>query len=182
MQNIFIFHCSNGNPNKHWYPWLEKKLKNKNTNIFIPEFPIGKNQFLNNWIKNLSSYKQYLNNSILIGHSLGAPFILNILNTCNIKVKAVFLVSGFIGELSVDEPNIKDFAENNFNWKKIINSSNKFYIIHSNNDPYVPLFKANELSKYLKTNVIMINNGGHFTESVGYKKFDLLLEYIKKEL
>ncbi|NQV00281.1 MAG: serine hydrolase family protein [Parcubacteria group bacterium] len=182
MQNIFIFHGSNGNPNKHWYPWLEKKLEGKNTKVLIPEFPIGKNQYLNNWLKTLDSYKQYLNNSILIGHSLGVTFIINILNSRNINVKAVFLVSGFTGELSVDEPNIEDFSEKDFNWQKINNSCNKFYVVHSNNDPYVPLNKAQELSKYLKTKIIIVKNGGHFTEGSGYKKFDLLLEYVKKEL
>lgn len=181
-KTAFIIHCSNGNPNRNWYPWLKKELENKGFQVFAPQFPIGKDQNLNNWLNTLKEYKQYLNNSILIGHSLGVSFILNVLNNWDIKAKATYLVSGFIGKLNVDEPNIEDFSDKTFNWYKIRTNCKHFYIFHSDNDPYVPLSKAQELSKYLETKVILVKNAGHFSESSGYKRFDLLLKYLEKEL
>ena len=179
MQNIFIIHGSNSTPNKHWYPWLKKKLEKRGFKVFVPEFTIGKDQDLNSWLNTLESYKKYLSGSIMIGHSLGAPFILNVLAKWNYKLKAAYLVSGFVGKLNVNEPNIDDFANKDFDWIKIKTNCDKFYVINSNNDPYIPLRKANELAKYLNTNVIVIKNGSHFQKKSGYNKFKLLLKYIE---
>lgn len=45
----------------------------------------------------------------------------------------------------------------------------KFYIYHSDNDPYVPMKKATELAKKLDSKIIEIKNAGHFNEKAGYK-------------
>ena len=79
IQTAFIIHGSNGNPNKHWYPWLKEELEKLGLKVFAPQFPIKDEQSLDNWLKTLEPFKKYLDNSILIGHSLGVPFILNVL-------------------------------------------------------------------------------------------------------
>jgi hypothetical protein len=184
VQTAFIIHGSGGNPNRHWYPWLKEKLEERGLQVFVPQFPIDEeNQILENWFKTLEQFKENLENSILIGHSLGAPFILNVLNQWNCKIKVAFLVSGFVGHLEVkDEPNINDFSERKFDWDKIKSQCSKFYIIHSDNDPYVPLEKAKELAQKLGVEVILVKNGAHFQSQSGFDKFDLLLEKIENEL
>ncbi len=181
---VFIIHGSGGNPGKHWYPWLKRELEKKNVQVFAPQFPIDEeNQTPDNWLERLKPFKEHLDNSILVGHSLGAPFILNLLDQWSYKIKAVFLVSGFKGYLNAeDEPNINEFSEKDFNWDKIKSQCNKFYVIHSNNDPYVPLENAEELAQKLGTEVILVKNGAHFQAESGYDTFELLLEKIKDEL
>ena len=95
-------------------------------------------------------------NSIVVGYSLGSAFLLNILEN-----------------LDVDK---------SFDWQKIKQNCPKFFVFHSDNDPYVPLEKAERLAKNLGVNVILVKNAGHFNEKAGYTKFELLLEKIKKEL
>ncbi len=48
---------------------------------------------------------------------MGTFFILNVLDQWDRKVQAAFLVSGFTGYLEVDEPNIGDFSEREFDWE-----------------------------------------------------------------
>ncbi len=55
-------------------------------------------------------------------------------------------------------------------------------VFHSDNDPYVPLKKAEELAKNLGVKVSLVKNAGHFNEDAGYTKFELLLEKIKTVL
>ena len=125
--------------------------------------------------------RAYLKNSIIIGHSLGVPFTMNVLNQWEIKIRAAFLISGFTGELDVkDEPNISDFAEELFNWQKIKENCRHFYIIHSDNDPYVPINKAEELARNLETKVILVERGEHFQAQSGFITFNFLLKKLIK--
>lgn len=183
MKSAFIFHGSNGSKDAHWYPWLKRELEKTGLGVFLPQFPIEKKQTLQNWLDILQPIKENLKDSILIGHSLGVPFILNVLNQWDIKVKAAFLVAGFSGHLEVeDEPNIDDFAERDFNWERIKANCDKFYVIHSDNDPYIPLKRAEELASNLGVEVILVKDGKHFQAQFGFKTFDLLLEKIKEVL
>ncbi len=182
MTNIFIIHGAYGTPKENWFPWLKSKLENLGCKVFVPKFPTPENQSLENWIKVFKKYEQYLNkNSIVIGHSLGPAFLLNILENLDKPIKAAFFISGFLelsGNPAFDNIN-RSFIEKNFDWQKIKKNCQKFFVFHSDNDPYIPLEKAERLAKNLGVNMIVVKNAGHFNEKAGYVKFDLLLEKIK---
>lgn len=183
MTSAFIIHGSNGSKDSHWYPWLKEELERKGLQVFLPQFPIGENQTLQNWLDALKPMKDNLKDSILIGHSLGVPFILNVLNQWDVKAKAAFLVAGFSGHLEAErEPNLDDFAERDFNWKKIKENCNHFYVIHSDNDPYIPLERAEEVAKNLGVKVNLVKGGEHFQDKSGFKTFPQLLEKIEEVL
>ena len=52
-------------------------------------------------------------------------------------------------------------------------------MIHSDNDPYIPIEKADELAKHLEVHPIIIADGGHFQGESGYETFDILLDMIE---
>jgi predicted alpha/beta hydrolase family esterase len=169
----YIIYGAYGNPQENWFPWLKEEL-----NAVVPKFPTPKNQSLENWLKILDSFEE---DSIVIGHSLGVPFILNLLEKS--KVKAAFFVAGFVSELGNDKfDKINESFYLDFNWDKIKKNCKKFYIFHSDNDPYVHLEKAEELQEKLNGELIIVPKAGHFNEAAGYDKFELLLEKIKSIL
>ncbi len=180
MANIFIIHSSFGNPEENWFPWLKEELEKDGHNVFVPKFPTPENQSLNSWLGVFKKFESKVDeNTILIGHSLGPAFILTLLETK--RVQACFFVSGFLGFLNnpeFDEIN-KTFMKE-FNWENITSNCKIFNVYHSDNDPYVPSIKAEELAKKLETEVKIIENAGHFNTSSGYDKFIKLLEDIKK--
>ncbi|OGY86413.1 MAG: hypothetical protein A2233_00675 [Candidatus Kerfeldbacteria bacterium RIFOXYA2_FULL_38_24] len=126
--------------------------------------------------------EQYSNqitpDTILIGHSLGVPFCLNVLE--RYKVKAAFLVAGFVGEIhhAFDE-NMKTFAQKEFAWKTIKNNCDHFKIYNSDNDPYIKLDKPQRIADALGEKITLVKNAGHFNKTAGYITFDLLLNDIK---
>jgi len=177
--DFIIFHGVGGHPDENWFPWLKEQLEPLNFNVIIPQFPTPENQTLENWLKVMEKYKDQLNkDTILIGHSLGVPFALNIIEKH--QVKAAFLVAGFTGKVENEfDEGMKTFAQRQFNWQKIKANCKDFYIFHSDNDPYIKLDKAEELAKNFNTKVELIKGGGHLNQSAGYWTFDLLLDKIK---
>lgn len=182
MTNIIIIYGTGGNPNGNWFPWLKYELEKLDCRVFIPEFPTPKNQSLQNWLKVFREYEQYLEeNSIVVGHSLGPAFLLSVLENLQRPIKAAFFVAGFIGLLKnteFDELN-KTFVTKSFDWAKIKNNCNKFYVINSDNDPYVPIQKGKALAENLDTELITLKNAGHINEEAGYTEWTFLLDQIK---
>src|SRR3990167_2844488 len=93
---ILIVHGVQGFPKENWFPWLKTELEKENFSVFISQFPTLENQTLENWMKVFEKYVDELGDSpILIGHSLGVGFLLNVLEKHS--AKAAFFVSGFTG-------------------------------------------------------------------------------------
>ena len=185
MTNIIIIHGTGGNPNGNWFPWLKSELEKLDCRVFVPKFPTPENQSLENWLKVFKAYEQYLDeNSIVVGHSLGPAFLLSVLENLNRPIKAAFFVVGFTGLLNnpdFDELN-ESFVTKSFDWAKIKNNCKRFYVINSDNDPYVPLEKGKSLAENLGTELIVLKNAGHINEEAGYTEFSFLLDKIKNEL
>ena len=182
--SVIIIHGTKGYPDRNWFPWLKKELEKLGYKVFIPKFPTPENQNLENWLVVLEGYREYIDeNTILVGHSIGAAFILDVLERLDHPVRAAFLVAGFIGVLGhpgYDELN-DTFANKRFDWGKITRNCKRFYVFNSDNDRYITLEKGNELAKNLGTELIVVKGAGHINQESGYTKFDLILEAIKKE-
>ncbi len=185
ISTIFIIHGTMGNPNGNWFPWLKKELQKFECKVFVPEFPTPKNQNLSSWMEVFKKYEEEINEeTIFVGHSLGASFILSVLEKTNKPIKTAFLVAGFIDLLNkkeFDELN-QTFTDKKFDWKKIKENCKKFYVINSDNDPYVPLNKGKELAKNLGAELIVIKNAGHINKEAGYDKFGFLFDRIEEEI
>jgi predicted alpha/beta hydrolase family esterase len=173
-----IIHGAYGNPEENWSPWLREELS-KLGEVIAPEFPTPEGQTLENW-RNV--FDESDENTVLIGHSLGPAFILDLLERH--KAKAVFFVAPFIDNIddpAFDEIN-KTFVNREFDWESIKKNCPKFVIYHSDNDPYVPLELAEKIANKLNVKINIIKDAGHFNTKAGYNKFERLLEDIKEVL
>lgn len=181
MSNIFLIHGSYGNPKNHWFPWLQTELEKLGHTVYTPKFPTPIGQKLKKWLKTFDEYRQYIDqNTIMIGHSLGVPFILNVLETLNHPIKASIFIAGFFGKLNhpIYDPLVKTFSNKDFNWEKIKQNCQNFTVFHSDNDPIVPLTKGQELAEHLGIAVDIIPNAGHFSSDAKWFEFPQLLEKI----
>jgi len=176
--NVVIIHGWGANSNSNWFPWLKKELEDKNIKTSVPNLPNTQNPILADWLDHISKNIKINKNTILIGHSLGVPCILRFLEKLNKnnKVKAAYLVSGFDRSLDITE--LDNFIDKPFNWNKIRNSSEKFTIINSDNDPYIPINIGNELAKNLGEKLLIEHNAGHINEPGGYLSYQRLLNLI----
>ncbi len=170
---VFMIHGAYGDPNENWFPWLRDKLRAEGHEVIVPEFPTPENQTLEAWLNVFEQY-QVNEDTVFVGHSLGVAFILSLVE--KYKVKACFFVAGFLGEIGIqafDEIN-ESFVNKQFDWEKIRNNCSKFYVYHSDNDPYVPLSKGHELAAKLSAEFRSVEGAGHFNEKAGYVKFEEL--------
>lgn len=174
MHTVVIIHGSYGSPTENWFPWLAAQVRGRGHHVIVPSFPTPEGQSPTSWRKEFEAQVSRVNsNTILVGHSLGVAFILDVLERSKKPVAGTFLASGFLGELGnaqFDDVN-RTFVCRDFNWEKICLSMGKAFVYHGDNDPYVPISKCSELS--LKLNIVpnIIARGGHLNAEAGYMEF-----------
>lgn len=182
MTKIILIHGAFGNPKENWFPWLKQKLEELNHKVIVPEFPTPENQSLEKWNAIFTAYENQIDeDTIFVGHSLAPAFLLTILEHIDVTIKGSFFISGFLkllGNETFDSIN-RTFVDKTFDWSKIKQNCKKFFIYHSDNDPYVPVECANELADKLDVKPKIIKNAGHFNEKAGFFKFEELFDDIK---
>ena len=184
MKTALIIHGTQGYPEENWFPWLKKELASLGYETIIPQFPTPEHQNPKDWFKVLAPYMDKFNKeSILIGHSIGATFLLRVLEKLQTKVKAVVLVAPSLGikpltYFKLDIPFVKD----PFDWKKIRKSSKNFLVFHSEDDPYIGIKNGENIAENLETKLIRKTNAGHFNSKAGYTKFPLLLKKLLQNI
>lgn len=141
-----------------------------------PEKPrVGRNV---KYIFNNKKWK-FDKDSVLVGHSSGPATILGILNELpnNVAVAKCIFVSAFIEDDW--EPNAELF-DYKYDFGRIKKRAKEFILIHSDDDPYVPLKQSENLSKKLGGKLIVKKGQGHFNLEKGlqYKKFPFILEIL----
>jgi predicted alpha/beta hydrolase family esterase len=183
MKNAIILHGTGNTPEGNWFRWLEKELKQRGYDVWLPQLPDAETPDAQKYNKLLMNHGFNFNNqTILIGHSSGAVSILNLLQELpkEVLIQASFLIGSFKGSDDVDARS-KLFPKP-FDFEKIKSHCHKFVFIHSDNDPYCPLSDAEFLSEKLNGELVIEPGQGHFNLEAGpqYKEFPLLLELIDK--
>ncbi len=178
MKNAVIIHGWGADSKSNWFPWLKTELEKQGIRISVPDFPNSQNPVLSEWLHYFEKNVQVDQNTILIGHSLGVSFILHLLEHLppNKKIKAAFLVATFDRSLAI--PEIENFVDKPFNWQKIKTLCKKFFVINSDNDPYIPIEIGENLAKNLDTKLIIEHNGEHLSNPDGMLGYPKLLEHI----
>lgn len=169
---------------KTGFPGPKQKLEPLGCKVIVPQFPTPENQTLENWFKVFSRYKKdFSTDSILVGHSLGGAFLLRVLERSSFQIKAAFIVAAPIGVLPIKNyDGDKLFIGKPFDWERIRANCQKFFIFHSDNDPYVSLGNGRKLAENVGTKLIFAPNCGHFNKAAGFDRFDLLFGKIKTVL
>lgn len=182
MSNIFIFHGSYGNPEENWFPWLKNELEKLGHTVYVPAFPTPQGQTIENWMEVFNlTLKDVDEGTVLVGHSTGAVFALDVIESLDFQINAAFLVAGFIGRLNIpelDEIN-SSFAEQDFDWDRINENCSQIFLYRSDHDPYVHIDNSTRLATALGVEPIVIPGAGHFNTDAGYFKFERLLHHIK---
>lgn len=181
--HFVIIHGAYGYPEENWFPWLAEKLSQEGARASIPAFPTPEGQDLDKWLEIFDQeIGEVSARTVLIGHSLGVPFILRKLECIDTQIRAAFLVAGmgarYLGIEEFDSINVS-FVEKPLDWETIRGNCGSFYVYNSDNDPYIPLEFGQEVAANLHTNLNIVKGGGHINAAAGFTKFDRLLDDIK---
>ena len=71
-----------------------------------------------------------------------------------------------------------------FDWQKLRKMSQQYILVHSDDDPYVPLSHGKFLAEKLSGKLVVLKGQKHFSTSTAglkYKKFPFLLELVDRK-
>lgn len=176
---VFLLHCWGGDGRSCWSGWLNDKLTKKGIVVIAPDFPNSSTPKLGEWLSEIRKrVKKFDDEWVLIGHSLGCPTILRLLESFDDeRIGTAILVAGFAKDLGI--PEILNFVNNDFDWESIRKKSRKFIVINSDTDPFIELSEGKRMAELLKADFIIEHNGGHINEGSGYSKYPLLLKLLE---
>ena len=204
MKKALILHGTDGNSQENWFPWLAGKLTAEGWQVWVPDLPGATRP-------NGGVYTTYLleeaergnfvfdEETVLIGHSSGAVEVLHLLNnlptselvgatdeekvTDKLPVAAAYLVGVFADDLGWTALSDLFATAPIWDFEKIRRNCLDFKVIHSDNDPHVPLVQAKNVARELGVGMTLISGQGHFSVSGDpkFKEFPALLEMIIKD-
>ena len=165
--------------NSHWIPWIQKQLLIRDIFTQTPEMPTPYLPDYEAWKRELERF-DINENTILVGHSCGAGFIIRYLSENNIKVNKVALVAPWInpendtdGEKMFKDLYIdKNILDKVFDLKVFISRDDEEWMIDS-------IKKIEEEVLNIEEKIVWFEDKGHFTlTSMGAREFPELLEFL----
>ena len=176
MKKAYIIHGWGAHPEDNWFFWLKGELEEQGFQVKVPNMPSTDFPLQKQWLEHMKEIIGPDNQTYLIGHSLGVIAILKYLESINTKIKAAILVAGFSESVGIRE--IESFTEEPLNYKRVKSNCEEFVVIHSDNDPLVPLEKAKILEKEFNAKLIIMNGAEHIDAPYGEFKLPTALEEI----
>lgn len=162
---------------EHWFPWIKKKLAEKNIKCEVPLMPESWAPKYKNWEKEIKKLK-IDENFVLIGTSTGAAFLVKWLGDTKKKIKKLILVAPVTGREKCNEWLNKEYKDFKID-ESIKNRVDEIIVFYSNNDKPERLESAKLYSKKLSAKLIELKGRGHFIEKhMGTDEFPELLEEI----
>jgi len=177
-----VAHGTCANPEANWFPWLQKVACRAGHECYIPRFPTPEAQYLTSWLQVFDRCCPELDDqTVLVGHSIGAALILRVLERSSQRVHATVCTSGWLGLLENDffDPLITSFFEAPFNWNSIRKRAGRIVCFWGEGDPYVSQDKAQALADNLLVPLTVIPNGGHLNAESGFLSFPPLFEALE---
>lgn len=176
-----LIHDFEGSNDGNWFPWLEKKLSNLEFEVVNETLPNPEHPVYTESLKFLEEKtKNFGDNDIVIGHSLGAFWAVKLAEKKHFK--SVILVAPAIGELPFELMR-KEWDGSDINalegviWKGCnpqLVKADKKVAFFSNDDQWIPL----ELKKLLNESWEIVDL--HAREHITDEEFPELLEILKK--
>ena len=165
--------------NSHWLPWLQQRLIVNGILAQTPELPEPYAPDYENWREVFDRFP-IDEETVLVGHSCGAGFIVRWLSENEVKVDTVALVAPYL------DPDGDEVASDFF--KKLIidpnlaNKAERMAIFYAKDDEHEILASVKQITDAASgIDIHEFEQGGHFTYGdMGTREFPELLTYIVK--
>ena len=159
MKRALIVHGWESASNEHWYQEEKKALEKLGYVVTAPNMPNSFHPDKEEWVNVITHFAPD-EDSVLIGHSLGAPAILRYLEKTDKKVGKIFLVAGFASDLGFNET--RKFVIDPFDWDKIKQNVEEIFVLNQIDDPWVPFAVGAEMAKNLSVEIVKVDGNNHF--------------------
>lgn len=166
-QRVIIVHGFNGNPDKHWYPWLAAELLAEGIAVSRLALPQPKDPQLRPWLDAIAEQAGPLAGTVVVTHSLGGFTILRYLQeNPEIQLRGIVLVSGFDAPVAA-QPVLDDFLAPGVDSTALRERLGTISVISSDNDHVIPAADSQALADRLGVELTIVPGGAHFLYSDG---------------
>ncbi len=180
---VIVVHGEKGSPDEGWCPWLRQMLEMREIEGIFPSLPTSEPFTLADWSSAFSAAVGTLGErDILIGHSLGAAFVLRVLEQSPIFFRAAVLVSPFsrAPEGMSGGASHSSFIAAPFRWSRIRKAARQVFVFAGDNDLEVPLPYSEDVAGALSVPTQVVPGGGHLDGPSGFREFPELLRLLEK--
>ena len=183
--NVVLVHGSFGNPYENWFPWIVKELSQKKIPCVVPSFPTPNHQLYDDWERLMDYYYSIdvINeDTVFVGHSCGAIFLIHFILKHQIRCKGIICVSGYNNFVSgvemMDQLNESFYVANNeINASQFVDHIIAFY---GDDDPFIPQRILESFADGIGGEKHSVHLAGHFNEAAGYTKCEEVLDAVIK--
>lgn len=184
MKTVYIIHGWGGSPEEPLLQWLKSELEKKGYKAVVPAMPDTETPVIDAWVAKLGEIVKPGEDSILVGHSIGAQAIMRYAE--KLPPEQTFAGAVFIAPwltLILDENEEEAVARP---WltmplqdEAIRQHLPRMVAIFSDNDPYVPIENAEFFKDRFGAQVVMETSKGHFTAGDGVSELTSALNAIE---
>ena len=172
QRKAIIFHGTGGNPEIVWYPWLRQRLTERGYAVEVPHYPGMNVEPIATFLPKVLAGHKFDEDTVLVGHSGGAAFLLALLEHIDATVAQAILVAGYSTQPTTDEEPV---LQDSYDWAAIKAHARDLYFINSIRDPYgCDAQQGRVMFEHLGGTQI-VRDDGHFGDyDQPYPTFELL--------
>jgi len=181
MAKVIILHASYTNAESEWYPWLREELQKLGHEVFTPNLPTPEEQSLSRWMDAFEPYWQHVGpETIFIGHSVGAVFVLRLIEKATEPIAGTILLAPFVSPVSHQGINLvtATFVNDDLSWKQIHDKAGNVLVFHGQDDPYIDYEESKEVANLLGVEMNELEGAGHFDTASGVVVTPFLIEAV----
>jgi predicted alpha/beta hydrolase family esterase len=169
-----IFHGTDNSPTDYWYGWLKAELERAGLEVELPHYPELNREQIDNFLPKVLQGHSFTDDTVLVGHSAGAPLILSLLEHISGPVACAFLVAGYSRRLTGERDPV---LQKSYDWDRIKQNVHDMTFINSVVDPWGCDAEQGRVMFEQLGGTQIIRNEGHFgstTYNQPYPTFPLL--------
>lgn len=168
-KHVYIIHGYSASPERHWFPWLQKKLQSPAVSTAILSMPTPLTPHCDAWMEALHrQITDLTENAYFVAHSLGCISLLHYLpeESPSGTIGGLLLVSGFAASLPT-LPLLDAFTRTPPDYARICQIAPKRAVLSAHDDPVVPFALSQDLARQLHADFYARTAGGHFLDETG---------------
>jgi predicted alpha/beta hydrolase family esterase len=176
-KKVLILHGWGGSDFPHWQAWVATKLIEKNYTVSFPSLPNRDLPQFEQWLDFIYKEINHFDPDIVVCHSLANVVWFHLVQKYNIKqLDKLMLVAPVRNNLDI--PEIKSFFP--YSYPNDLRAKEQIMVC-SNNDIYIDVAEAIELSSKLNISLKILEDAGHINASSGFGELPCAIEWITKE-
>ncbi|MBU0661626.1 alpha/beta fold hydrolase [Patescibacteria group bacterium] len=161
MKFLFV-HGYNSSSQDYFWPWLKDELRQKGHEVISPDLPGGEDPDPDEWVKALLEVMRIVDDeTIVIGHSLGAPIALQFLEAVEARStpRACLLIAP---PWRIASEKFIGFFLSELDFDVLMWKSSRFVVLHDKKDETIPFDHAQKYAQMLAAKLIETSGNGHF--------------------